>query len=383
MEQEQKEIKIKRDSIHYSAVHINSYYPLHPFLITICEREAGKSTVLWMDDVLSNWRKRNQTAIILRNRIADISEAYLDDIETQINLFEGNDVKIKYKKGSIKDGVVDVNIEDNVTGRKGRLCRVIALSNPVGRIKSLAIPSPSGIYYDECILRTSMGEKYVPDTFFRIKEIYNTFQRYCIRNDGSHYVLKFHAYGNPYSKYFPLADGFNIDPQDMHPGAFLVGKDYVLECYKICDELKKEILKRNPLYSDKDSDYYKYAFMGEAVDDQHIPLLQEFPQGFKLRYVFKVGNRVLQAFRNSPRNDDVLDDVIYETEWIVRLAPSKWKTSRTMYCVDFNSMINNTRLVTKEDKCCFEQLKLAFARRRIQFMDITSYYLLESLYPQI
>lgn len=101
---------------------------------------------------------------MLRNRIADISEAYLDDIQTIINQFDGNAVKISYKRGSIKDGVVDVNIEDNVTGNKGVLCRVIALSNPVGRIKSLALRNPSGIFYDECILRTSMGEKYVQDT---------------------------------------------------------------------------------------------------------------------------------------------------------------------------------------------------------------------------
>lgn len=101
---------------------------------------------------------------MLRNRIADISEAYLDDIQTIINQFDGNAVQITYKHGSIKDGVVDLTIEDNVTKRKGTLCRVIALSNPVGRIKSLAVRNPSGIYYDECILRTSMGEKYVADT---------------------------------------------------------------------------------------------------------------------------------------------------------------------------------------------------------------------------
>ena len=374
---------IVRDNIHYSAVHINSYYPAKCWLITICEREAGKSTVLWLDDVLSNFRKRDQTAIILRNRAADISEAYLDDIQTQINLFKGNDVKITYKKGSIKDGVVDVNIEDNVTGKKGKLCRVIAIGNPVGRIKSLAIPNPSGIYYDECILRTSMGERYVPDTWFRIKEIYNTFQRYCIRNDGSHYVLKFHAYGNPYSRYFPIADGLHINPQEMKPGAFIIGKDYVCECYKICEELKQEILKRNPLYSDKDSDYYKYAFMGESIDDEHIPLQEQQPEGFQLRYVFRVGDRLLQAYRNSPKGNQLLDDISDKTDWWVTIAPKGWNTSRTTWVVNFNDMVNNTRKVQPGDKCCFIQIKDAFARRKITFHDITSYYLLESLYPEL
>lgn len=202
-----------------------------------------------------------------------------------------------------------------------------------------------------------------------------------MREDGSKYVLKFHAYGNPYSRYFPIADGLGANPADLHPGAFVVGKDYVIECYRICEELKKKILETNPLYSDKDSDYYKYAFCGESIDDAHIPLQPQQPQGFRIRYVFRIGNRVLQAYRDGA--DGLLNDVSMRTQWWVTLAPSNWETSRTMWCVDFNSMINNTRKVREADKCCFLQLKNAFALRNITFADITSYYLLESVYPQI
>lgn len=381
--------QIKRDRIHYEPTKILSYANDKLWLHTICERDAGKSTSLWMWEVLPAWRKKNRPAIILRNRAADITEEYIASIGKTINSFEGNLVDIGYNKGGMKEGVVSVFIKDNVTQKQGLFCLIIAIGNPMQRNKSLVLHCPSGVYYDECIVKTSMGETYPTDTFFNIREIYNTYQRFCIDHIDENgkpvfYKLKFHAYGNPYSRFFPAVEALNVDPTALKPGAFVVGNNYVFECYKICDALKAEILKRNPEYKDTDSDYYKYAFMGESIDDAKIPLEKNQPAGFRLRYLFRLGTHVLGAFRDGGINpSDFYADVDPNRNWWVKIMEPNYMGSRQAYCVDFNSLVNNTRLVVKEDKVVFEQMKLAFARRLMTFQNTTCYYLMQSLYPQI
>lgn len=94
-------------------------------------------------------------------------------------------VKISYKKGAIKDGVVDVYIQEPNDEEIYLFVRVIALAIKVTRYKSLIIRNPSLMGYDEFIPNTRLGEKWLPDAPWRVKELYSTFAR---ETDG--YLLK-------------------------------------------------------------------------------------------------------------------------------------------------------------------------------------------------
>lgn len=130
----------------------------------------------------------------------------------------------------MKSGVVDVEVN------KRPFCRFIALSNPKSRIKSLRYDDPYAIFFDEFICDNRNGEKYLPDEANKFKELYNTFLRFATRHN---HRLKCYFCGNPYSVYNPYYAWLNIDLELVKPGAFLVGPDYVVECYQLKPELKQ------------------------------------------------------------------------------------------------------------------------------------------------
>lgn len=130
---------------------------------------------------------------MIRRRIADITETYVHDIESVINKFEDEPIKLVFKKGSISEGIVDVRVE----GTDEIFFRVIGLSNPMMRIKSLMLANLGCIIYDEFICNTKLGEKYLENETFKFSELYNTFQREC---EGT---LRCVFMGNPYSIYNP------------------------------------------------------------------------------------------------------------------------------------------------------------------------------------
>src|SRR5574344_139695 len=101
----------KKDNIHISTAKGDSYNVLDNFYITT--RGMGKSAILW-SKLYNYWKNLGRSGIVLRTIQADITESFLDDIETLLNKFRctADYVKISYKKGSIKDGVVDVFIQE-------------------------------------------------------------------------------------------------------------------------------------------------------------------------------------------------------------------------------------------------------------------------------
>lgn len=107
---------------------------------------------------------------------------------------EKRKIKFAFKKGNIKEGVVDVTVNDKP------FCRFIALSNPKGRIKSLHYDDPYAIFFDEFIVDNRNGEKYLADEANRFKELYNTFNRFAVKHG---HRLKCYFCGNPYSVYNP------------------------------------------------------------------------------------------------------------------------------------------------------------------------------------
>ena len=148
----------KKDNIHLSTSKGDSYNVLDNFYIT--SRGMGKSAIFW-GKLYNYWKSLGRSGIVLRTIQADITASYLDDIETMLNKFRCTEdyVKITYKRGSIKDGVVDVFIQEPGDKEKYLFVRVIAIGIKVSRYKSLIIRNPSMMGYDEFIPNTRLGEK--------------------------------------------------------------------------------------------------------------------------------------------------------------------------------------------------------------------------------
>ena len=358
-----------KDKLHYNSRRIDSYNK--PFNFVISERAAGKTANLIATKVYKQWRHHNRPSIILRRQIADITTTYIDDLQDAINDFipKSQKIKFEYKKGSIKEGVVDVTV-------KGRpFCRFIALSNPKGRIKSLKYDACQ-MLFDEFIVDVRGGEKYLTDEANKFKEIYNTFNRFCVRK--YHRPIKCYFAGNPYSVYTPLFTWLNIDLALVHPGAFIVGPNYVIECYQTKPELKAWIKANNPLYDDSIEDEYKnYAFNGVAVNDMNIKVEGIQPDGYRLKYVFRICHKYLGVYhRVTNRKDKIGYDC--GKFWIAVI--DYVGENRKILAVDFDNLISNSQLVTTDMRALMWRLKDAIASRDVTFGSIDAGYLTESLY---
>ena len=231
----------KKDNIHLSTAKGDSYNVLDNFYIT--SRGMGKSALFW-GKLYNAWKSLGRSGIVLRTIQADITSAYLDDIETMLNKFRCTEdyVKISYKRGSIKDGVVDVFIQEPGDKEKYLFVRVVAIGIKATRYKSLIIRNPSMIGYDEFIPNTRLGEKWLPDCAWRVKELYNTFAR-----EANGYLLKRYWFGNPYSRYIPyLLNYYKIDTLKLKPGDFIHGDNYIVDLQKPKPELVELLKKQNP-----------------------------------------------------------------------------------------------------------------------------------------
>lgn len=356
---------MKQDNIHYNLNKLLSYNKTFNFVIS--SREAGKTTACWLY-AYKLLRVKNKTTIVIRRLIADITDTYISDIENVINKFQDDDKQIKliYKKGSIKDGIVDVEVSIG-DAEPIPFFRVIALSNPMMRIKSLMYPNLGLILFDEFICNTRLGEKYLNNEVFKFKELFNTFQRESKQ-------LRCIFMGNPYSLYNPYFTWIEVNTKNIYEGSFQVGNTWVVECYKLTDELKEFILSRNPLYQFDDS-YTQYAFDGRAVNDKQIRILEKLPEHYSLRYVFYIEGKKLCIYRNDELDPD---------NWYwVGIDDNYTSTRRDIITFDYNTLIEGTILINNEDKKIFRLIKNGFRFRRMQFKSIQESYLFEQIYDNL
>lgn len=362
------------DNIHYNTTKIDG--PQKPFRCAISEREAGKST-RWLQFYDYNYMN-DRTILVLRRQIADVTETYVNDIENIINKFSYVPVKLIFKKGDLTNGIIDVyvaeyeKIGDNIKYHNKRLFfRVVGMSNPMSRIKSLMLPYIKYMLFDEFICNLRLGEKYLKEEAFKFKEIYNTFQREC--PDG----LICYFFGNPYSLYNPYFEWWGVDTRKIRPGAYLNGKNYTIECYQLLPELKELILKRNPLYQFDDS-YRKYAFDGIAINDANI-LICDKPNWTKLRFVFKIENEYIGIYTiNGPQPDNRP----YLHFFCEKIA---WKPDyrRTALCFDLSDSQQNTVMFMPYQKAYTQQLKQSMALNKVGFKDVATSYLMEYLFNKL
>ena len=346
------------DNIHFSTRTVDGYNV--PFMFIISEREAGKSTAVWLK-AYKKWAADGSTTLVVRRKVVHITKVYIDDIAKIINKFTDDKVQFEYAQSSIKDGIVDITINGKV------FIRICALSIDITALKSLVLLNLKYIIFDEFICNQRFGEKYLKDEATKFMEVYNTFRR------ESH-DLRCYFLGNPYSLFCPYFMFFNIPSAKLRRGVIYSDKKtYVVQCYEITQALKDYILSVNPLYQ-FDNSYTKYAFEGKNVNDQNIQILEKCPPNFKLMYVFKSANKYIGLYRASIWIDT---DIVYYAEFINGERISK---RRDIICFDFEELVERVVMLSPEERYKFQKIKDAMRKRLIAFSSIECYYLLEEIY---
>jgi len=373
----------KRDRLHFSWNRALSYEKMWNFVIG--ERESGKSVDSWFH-IYDAFTKRNQPSIVLRRRIADITSVYIDDIETLLNKFlEPEDrIQLVYIKGEIKQGVVDVRLGEagqeyswQAVRKLPIFFRIIGLSNPMSRIKSLMLPNLRYMFFDEFICNTRGGEKYLADEYFMVKEIYTTFKRETQK-------LTIIAAANPYSVYCPFFVGLGVDTSKLKPGSFVVGPNYVIDCFKVPQELKEWILAHNPAYEFDDA-YMRYAFNGEAVNDANIKIQKTEPRNFRLKYVFRMGRDFLSIHEKKgglPSNAYGQEERFWvckhSADWLEKIG-----NRRGFVVFDFGDMVDGALMMDRDWAIRLMSFKDAMNKRQVRFNSIDASYMAEDIYDFI
>ena len=350
----------QRDNIHFTCRTIDGYNL--PFNFIVSEREAGKSTAVWLDKAYKAFRDGGHTTLVIRRKITHITKAYIDDIAQIINKFTDDNVTFRYSQSTLKEGLVDIHIGDN------RFMRICALSCDITAIKSLVLLNLKYIIFDEFICNQRFGEKYLKDEATKFMEVYNTFRR---ESEG----LKCYFMGNPYSLYNPYFMFFGVDTSKLRRGTITTDrKSYVIQCYEISPELREQILRENPLYQ-FDNSYTKYAFEGQNVNDLNIIVKDKLPPNFRLLYVFKSSNRYIGLYRASIWEET--QDILYYAQFI---DGSKVSKRRDIICFDFEELVERTMMISPDERYRFQKIKDAMRKRLIAFNSIECYYLLEEIY---
>ena len=350
---------IELDNIHFNTRKIDSYNL--PFNFAISEREAGKSTAFWLKSY-SAFVENGSTTLVIRRKVVHITKAYIDDIAQIINKFTDDKVIFQYSQSSIKDGIVDIYINDK------RFMRVCALSVDITALKSLVLRDLKYIIFDEFICNQRFGEKYLKDEATKFMEVYNTFRR---ESKG----LKCYFMGNPYSLYNPYFMFFNVNSAKLIRGAIISDrKSYVIQCYEITPELRAKSLAENPLYQ-FDNAYTKYAFEGKNINDSNIIIRDKLPPCFRLLYVFKTANKYIGLYHTSIFSDE--EEILYYAEFLKAENISK---RRDIICFDFEELVERTVMLSPDEKYKFQRIKDAMRKRLIAFNSIECYYLLEEIY---
>lgn len=344
------------DDLHYNFQEIDGYNL--PFNFIVSPREPGKTTNFLLFKCYLTFIEKGETLIYLVRNATEITAEFISSIESQINKFLITPIEIKYRLSSLTKSIVDVFVNDK------HFIRFISLNAPIVRIKKTIINNPSYIFMDEFIINPEFKETYLPGEFKRFKEVYTTYRR-------SKENLKCYFCGNPYSLYNPYFVGFGINTKLLKPGARIVNKNVIVQCYELKPELIEYILKVNPLYQFDDS-YKNYALNGIAVNDLNIPLCEKV-QGFSLQYIFRYDNSFLGVWRKNLFLDD--DKFKY---WVSDIKD--FSKRREVLCFDFNEMIEGTSLYSREDKLKLYKIVNAMNKRLIYFDSIPSYYMFVEIY---
>lgn len=362
---------IERDNLHY---HISEDDGFNTAITCILSpREPGKTTSILLDKIYSAFKKHGLPAVVLVNNPIDINEAYLSSFEELINEFKGYEIHTSYPKSA--QGTITI-VKEKDTGKP--FIYVIPLSVPKTRLKRLVLGKISCMWYDECNVDVSIGEKWPDNIASKWNELYTTLARKSYPDK-----LKFYMTGNYYTKYNPLLIYLGIDCNRLEVGKKVVNRkvkkvgnimlDYstLVDCYQLKPELREYILAHNPGYS-FDETYLKY-FNGEAIADSGVPIEEQQPAGFSLRNVFKIGTRYLYIYKS---NETV--DGMFRGYWLKATSDAPGKR-RDIWIVDLTDLSSGTMLA-KSFKGLFDSLKFAIGKGNITFQSPEAFYMMQNIY---
>ena len=379
-----------RDNIHMSWRTLDGFNKAINCFIS--PREPGKTDTTWWEKIFSNWMEDGRPWAYLVRQVVEITEAMIQDIENIINKWSIEPVALEYTKGAFKDGIVDIKI-------KGKLfIRIIALSITLRRIKLAKIPNIAGVFMDEYIINPKSGEKYIPDEYFKIKELYTTYRREY-QGKG---MMKMYFCGNPYSLFNPLFVGLGVDVSLLRKDKYIqdgeddvtytfpdgitfvdkkykcshnvyVGHTYAIEWGSLHPILKRWLLEKNPFYQ-FDEEYNQYALEGMAVNDRNIKLSKQ-PRNFYLAFVLKMSGKNIGIFQNNYLEE--LEDK-YFCKFLDEVS-----ARRTIYCFEFEEMVERSILMSIDERLKLQRFKNAMRKRMVSFEDINVYYYIEEAYKNL
>lgn len=359
----------KRDNIHWSMQNLLSYNKTYNFAVS--GRGPGKTTDMMR--YLMVLHKKGYMLIIIKRQIVDVNETTISDFANAYNVLQEDEKKIKlvWKKGDMKTGIVDVYIE----GEDVPFFRMVALSNPKYRLKGMAFDRPLGlVVFDE--YKVSGKEKYIKDEYSQFTEFYATLCRWTeLDNEGFNKPLRCLFLGNNYSLTDPYMANMQIPVNKIRPGKILVGETWAFEDIKINEELRQLLLKQNPLFRFGDDAYTKYALDGIAVDDERLIVVEKQPDNFKLAYIFYIENKYLGIYWNTADKKDFVF-------WVSILNNYDGKR-KDITCFDYTSLVDGTHLISRAESVKFAVLKRAFEWRDIAYKSVYEGYLFEQIYDNI
>ena len=353
------------DNIHWNCDWCDSYNRVYNLCVSA--RGTAKTTKLCRK-MYKEYIHRHNHWLILRRRPVDITEGYINSIALSINNFlpVHKRISLYFNKGNLQQGQCDVFLDKD---RTKLFFRIQALSIPSERSKSNMIPDVSTIWFDEFI--PDRANAYLPDEIIKFRDVYGTYSREFKKYDGKRFT-KVWLTGNPYTLYNPFFSYLDIDLSQIKPGAKLVGKKYTFDFPIISEELKAFIRKTNPDLDD-DDDYVRYALNGVVMNDQRFKVNKKRPINYRLKYVFRVGGSYLLCWKDNMQIEWTRD------KWYIEQT-KQWQTSKRIYSIDFDNLIQGTELMSLETKAIMIGLKTAIGRRAVTYNNVNAAVLIESLY---
>lgn len=370
---------IERDSLHYNISEDEGYGC--PIMCILSPREPGKTTSIMLDRVYADFRKKGLPTVALVNHAADCTDEFMQSFENTVNQFKGYEIHTKYSKGGIKNGLTTIYEK----GTNLPFIHVIALNAPLTRLKRINLGKVGCVWYDECMVNVMLGEKWPTGIATKWNEIYTTLARQSYPD-----TLKFYMTGNFYSRYNPILTYLGVDCSRMSIGRKFVTKGtksidvggkqvrvdtkVLVNCLNLKPELREYILQHNPGYVFDDT-YQKY-FEGVAIADMGLPIVEQRPEGYRLGYVFRVGQSYLWIWKSSDMTFDPNSRFWLE----VRKEPPG--SRRDVFVVNLDDMMNNTMLA-KSFRGTFEVLRLYIGRGAVAFQSPEAFYMMQQIYSAL
>lgn len=358
---------MKLDDLHIDYSKIDGYNK--PFNFIVSPREDGKTTNFLCKKSKKAFFTWKRPTILFRRYSADITDVYIQSLEDILNKFKDDNesnIKLLYNKGTKKEGVVDVRIK--IDKEEFLIFRIIALNNPISRIKSLFIKNAKYMFFDEFICNARLGEKYLTGEAVKFKECFTTFNREC--ED-----LKAYFVGNPYSLYNPYFVEFGVDPTKMIKGEIITGNNWAAWRHILNPLLVEKIKAHNPLYTFEKDAYSKYAVEGDAINDLNVNLVSILPQNFSLKWIFKFNEKYIGIYKS---NQYLENDIIYWAGYI-----QNFSKTRNIFVFDFKDLESRGILVSRDDKNNFAHLRMAIRNRACGVQSLEINYILEEVYNVI